>query len=301
MRIGTIHWIPVRPRRPRKPFTLTSARLRTAIVMVAVILAGLVALSFHVGYLNGRQESQFGRGNQDVLIRGELMQLSNRVEELSSDLGDIATREEQLLVAGAGLNIDLSPLVRVDMDAEPPGDDLFRYIDDMEIELLLAERLAQAEMIAYDSLAAFFVDTRARLYRLPSIWPVDGIFVSDFGARVDPFTGAVRYHEGIDLACNGGTPVYAPADGVVVFVGWTGGWGLNLVIRHTERISTRYAHLSSVSASVGQQVMRGDLVARVGSTGRSVAPHLHYEVLIDGVQVDPEDYIIREGPDEAAF
>jgi len=301
MRIGTIHWIPIRPRRSRKPFTLTSARLRSALVVLALILAGLVALSFHVGYLNGREEVLSGEDLESSLIRGELMQLSNRVEELSEDLTAIATREEQILVAGAGLNIDLSSLVPEGMEVEPPGEDLFRYVDDMELRLVLAERLADAEMVAYDSLASFFVEIRDDLSRLPSIWPVAGYFVSDFGARVDPFTGAVRYHEGIDLACNSGTPIHASADGVVVFVGWTGGWGLNMVVRHTERISTRYAHLSSASASVGQQVMRGDLIARVGSTGRSVAPHLHYEVLIDGVQVDPEDYIIREGPNEAAF
>jgi murein DD-endopeptidase MepM/ murein hydrolase activator NlpD len=178
---------------------------------------------------------------------------------------------------------------------------MFRYIDDVEMELMLMERLADIELAAYDSLASFFMEKEGQLARIPSIWPVDGYFVSDFGPRIDPFTGAVRIHKGIDLACLKGTPIYAPADGEVAFVGWTGGWGLNIVLRHTDRISTRYAHCSAACTVVGREVKRGDLIARVGSTGRSVAPHLHYEVLIDGVQVDPEDYIIREGSDSAVF
>lgn len=302
MPLGTFHWIPVRSERSGKPYTLTSARLRTMILLVAILLTGLTALSFHIGYLNGRNQERSDQGGHLVLIRGELFQLANRVGDLMESLEDIANREEQILVAGAGLNIDLSPLVPGHaMYTDPPGDDLFAYIDDLEIKLLLAERLAEIELEAYDSLAVYFMTAGDQLSRVPSIWPVDGIFVSDFGARVDPFTGAVRYHKGIDIAASNGTPIYVPADGVVTFTGWTGGWGLNIVVRHTETTSTRYAHCSSACAVVGQQLQRGDLLARVGSTGRSVAPHLHYEVLLDGVQVDPEDYIIRQGHDEAAF
>jgi len=272
------------------------------ILLVALLLTGLVAFSFHIGYLNGQREERASQDGLLVLARGELFQLANRVEDLTGDLEVIANREEQILVAGAGLNIDLSSLIPDDYAfAEPPGENLFAYIDDIEIKLLLAERLASAELEAYDSLAVFFMTAGDQLARFPSIWPVDGIFVSDFGARIDPFTGAVRNHKGIDISASSGTPIYAPADGMVTFVGWTGGWGLNVVVRHTENISTRYAHCSSASTVIGQQLKRGDLLARVGSTGRSVAAHLHYEVLIDGVQVDPEDYIIRQGHDEAAF
>ncbi|MCK5036856.1 MAG: M23 family metallopeptidase, partial [Candidatus Sabulitectum sp.] len=85
------------------------------------------------------------------------------------------------------------------------------------------------------------------------------------------------------------------------FCGWSGGWGLNLVVKHSDVISTRYAHCSAIDVAVGQSVQRGDLIGRVGSTGRSVGPHVHYEVLRNGVQIDPEDFIIRAGFTEAAF
>ncbi len=302
MPLGTIHWIPHRSSKRGRPYTLTSGRLRLFILIIALFFTGLATLFFRIGRDNARNQESTDSKTELIMLRGEVYQLSRRVRALTLDLEEISIREEQILVAGAGLNLDFSSLLQKDnTSVEPAGADIFRYIDDLEMEILLAERLASAEMMAYDSLVNFFIERESELARIPTIWPVNGIFVSDFGPRIDPFTGAVRYHKGIDIASVSGTPIYAPADGVVVFGGWTGGWGLNIMIRHTERVSTRYAHCSSLCSVVGQRVMRGDLIARVGSTGRSVAPHLHYEVLIDGVQVDPEDYIIREGPHAAVF
>ena len=302
MPIGTIHWIPHRSSKSGRKFVVTAVKLRFLILFAAVFVTVLSALFYYLGKMNVTDRISSHRQEEVTLVRGELYQLSERVSRLRDMVDRIATREEQILVAGAGLNIDLSHLVPAGWNTvEPPSDNMFRYIDDMEIELLLMERLANAELMAYDSLAGFLMGTKSELAHIPSIWPVDAIFVSDFGPREDPFTGAVRIHKGIDLACLAGTPIYTPADGRVVFVGWTAGWGLNVVIEHSERLSTRYAHCSSACTVVGSEVKRGDLIARVGSTGRSVAPHLHYEVLIDGVQVDPEDYIIREGSDAAVF
>ncbi len=302
MPIGTIHWLPQRSNKTGRKFILTSGRLRLMILLSALFLTGIAALFFHIGRVNERTHFTGNRQNELSLYRGELYQLSERIMNLRSQLEEITTREKQVLVAGAGLNLDFSELIPQDaFITEPPGDNMFSYIDDLEMEIMLMERLADAELMAYDSLACYLMGKDSELARIPSIWPVDGIFVSNFGPRIDPFTGAVRIHKGIDLACISGTPIYAPADGVIVFVGWTGGWGLNIVVRHSDRISTRYAHCSAACTVVGQEVTRGDLIARVGSTGRSVAPHLHYEVLINGVQVDPEDYILREGSDSAIF
>lgn len=302
MPIGTIHWIPQRSSKTGKKFILTAGRLRLIILLSALFLTGIAALFFHIGRINGSMQLTSNRNNENTLIRGELYQLSGRFMNLRSQYEEIATREEQVLVAGAGLNLDFSQLLSADAPInEPPGDNMFKYIDNMEMEIMLMKRLADAELMAYDSLAAYLMEKETELAHIPSIWPVDGIFVSSFGPRIDPFTGAVRMHKGIDLACASGSPIYAPADGKVVFAGWTRGWGLNIVIRHSDRVSTRYAHCSTACSVVGQEVERGDLIARVGTTGRSVAPHLHYEVLIDGIQVNPEDYIIREGSTAAIF
>ena len=268
MPLGTLHWIPSRPGKNRKPIKVTRHKLRIVLFLLAILLAGLIAVSFIIGYRISNSDRNAVLSGELTIMQGEYFQLLQRVDDLSRNLVDVAEREEQVLVAGAGLNIDFSHLIPFESgNVQPPGEELFCYIDDIELKLLLAERLVEAELLSYDSLLTLFVDSREELAHIPSIWPADGNFVSDFGARIDPFTGAVRYHKGIDIAASRGTPIYAPADGEVIFAGWTGGWGRNVVIRHTESLSTRYAHCNEICTVVGQDVKRGDLIAKIGSTG----------------------------------
>ncbi len=124
---------------------------------------------------------------------------------------------------------------------------------------------------------------------VPSEKPVrTAAFTSGYGVRSDPFRGAAAMHAGIDLAGPTGTPIHATADGVVREAAWnTGGYGRLIKIDHGRGIDTRYAHLSSMSVSPGQRVTRGQVIGRMGSTGRSTGSHLHYEVRIDGRAVNP--------------
>ena len=123
---------------------------------------------------------------------------------------------------------------------------------------------------------------------IPSLKPVaDASFTSGFGSRTDPFQGRTAMHAGIDLAGPVGTPIYATADGVVGRSEWAGGYGNLVELDHGKGIQTRYGHLSTSLVQAGQRVKRGDLIARMGSTGRSTGSHLHYEVRIDGKPVNP--------------
>lgn len=127
---------------------------------------------------------------------------------------------------------------------------------------------------------------------MPDGMPVEkGYISSRFGFRRDPFTGKKRMHKGIDFAARKGTPVSCVAGGVVEFAGNKGGYGNVIQIDHGEGISTRYGHLSVIEAKVGQVVKKGDIIAQVGSTGRSTGPHLHLEVLKNGVQQNPAKYL----------
>lgn len=127
---------------------------------------------------------------------------------------------------------------------------------------------------------------------IPSLKPVkNASFTSGFGVRSDPFQGRAAMHGGIDLAGPVGTPIYATADGVVGRSAWAGGYGNLVEINHGKGIQTRYAHLSKSLVSAGQRVKRGDLIARMGSTGRSTGSHLHYEVRIDGKAVNPVPFL----------
>ncbi|HHY61236.1 MAG TPA: peptidoglycan DD-metalloendopeptidase family protein [Clostridia bacterium] len=126
------------------------------------------------------------------------------------------------------------------------------------------------------------------LSTVPDLWPVEGRVTSTFGWRKNPITKrGQEYHEGIDIAARPGTPVKAAASGKVIFAGYRSGWGRVLVIDHGNGYQTQYAHNSSLLVKVGEEVEKGQIVARVGSTGRSTGSHLDFRILKDGQYIDP--------------
>jgi murein DD-endopeptidase MepM/ murein hydrolase activator NlpD len=128
--------------------------------------------------------------------------------------------------------------------------------------------------------------------RIPSIWPVEGESTDSFGYRGNPFGGGgSEFHPGQDIAAPRGTPVFAPADGMVVEAGWKNGYGQTVVIDHGNGLTTRYGHLSKVEVAVGQELKRNEELGLVGSTGRSTGPHLHYEVRLGDLPVSPLHYL----------
>jgi murein DD-endopeptidase MepM/ murein hydrolase activator NlpD len=126
----------------------------------------------------------------------------------------------------------------------------------------------------------------------PTIAPVRGILTSGFGTRSDPMTHGPGLHQGIDIAAAAGQPVRAAADGLVMLAATATGYGQAVYLAHGFGISTRYGHLSEIDVHPGQRVHRGDVLGRVGSTGRSTGAHLHYEVRLDGTPVNPLAYIL---------
>ncbi|HEX3126272.1 MAG TPA: M23 family metallopeptidase [Thermoanaerobaculia bacterium] len=137
---------------------------------------------------------------------------------------------------------------------------------------------------------------RARwISQTPAITPVKGIFTSAFGSRSDPLTHGRGNHQGVDIAAAPGQPVRASADGIVMRAGSLGGLGNAIFVAHGFGITTRYGHLSKIEVRPGQRVKRGDVIGRVGNTGRSTGYHLHYEVRQDGDPVNPLVYILDNG------
>jgi murein DD-endopeptidase MepM/ murein hydrolase activator NlpD len=143
-------------------------------------------------------------------------------------------------------------------------------------------------------LEAFYQDQTVLLASTPSVWPVRGYLSAGFGNRIDPFTNQRDFHPGLDISAPVGTKVQAPADGVVVSVGQKGGYGNSIIIEHGFGIVTRYGHLSGFNVKPGQRVKRGDVIGFVGDTGRSTAPHLHYEVWVRDQAQNPIQYILDE-------
>ncbi|NLA75376.1 MAG: M23 family metallopeptidase, partial [Deltaproteobacteria bacterium] len=139
-----------------------------------------------------------------------------------------------------------------------------------------------------------FLDSRKSILACtPSIWPAKGWLSSKFGYRVSPFTNEKEFHSGLDIAAKNGSPIIAPADGVVSGIEKSYGYGNLLTVNHGYGLKTRYAHLSKILVKKGQAVKRGDIIANMGNTGRSTGPHLHYEVFLEGVPVDPSRYILN--------
>ena len=125
----------------------------------------------------------------------------------------------------------------------------------------------------------------------PNLWPVEGPVTGSFGERIDPFNGEGAFHSGVDIGSTDGQPVVAPADGVVIFADFMGGYGRAVMIDHGHGITTRYGHLGSFAVMSGQHVHRGDTIGYVGESGRSTGPHLHYEVRINDTPVNPHKYL----------
>ncbi len=125
----------------------------------------------------------------------------------------------------------------------------------------------------------------------PNIWPVEGPITAAFGERIDPFNGEGAFHSGIDIGAAIGQPIIAPADATVVFADFMGGYGRAVILDHGHGITTRYGHMKSLAVFAGEHVHRGDTIGYVGDTGRSTGPHLHYEVRINDIPVNPHKYL----------
>jgi murein DD-endopeptidase MepM/ murein hydrolase activator NlpD len=127
----------------------------------------------------------------------------------------------------------------------------------------------------------------------PSVRPAKGWISSRFGYRISPFTGRRELHAAYDIANREGSPIISPADGIVTFAGKKGAYGNLIMIDHGYGLVTRYGHLKSFDVKRGSKVNRGDVIAKMGNTGRSTGPHVHYEVRLNGVPVNPEKYILN--------
>ena len=151
------------------------------------------------------------------------------------------------------------------------------------------ETRANAILAGLDNLNLY----RLAAFKLPFDMPLKTPFrnTSSFGRRSDPINGSSRMHEGEDFAGDYGSPIYTPADGTIIFAGWSSGYGRLIKIKHAYGVETRYAHLSQIRVDVGQKVSRGDRIGDMGNSGRSTGTHLHYEVRVGGSAVNPMTFI----------
>jgi murein DD-endopeptidase MepM/ murein hydrolase activator NlpD len=149
-------------------------------------------------------------------------------------------------------------------------------------------------------LSPSFTGDWTELADAPSLWPLEGRVGSSFGQRQDPINGEGAFHEGIDIDAPYGSPVRAAADGDVTVAGMNAGYGREIMLDHGHDVLTLYGHLSAIAVVVGQHVIRGQVIGYVGQSGRATGPHLHYEVRVHKVAVNPHKYL-RTTYEQIAF
>jgi murein DD-endopeptidase MepM/ murein hydrolase activator NlpD len=238
------------------------------LIVMAAALYGIYGLTQHIRHRYVEQENAQLRAENEKQ-RQQLDNLNHRVEAVE----DTSRKLAEL----SGVNEDRQPIMN---GAGGP----FIPLDEAAVVEYKTKDLEQ-KLRAYET---------ALLERatVPSIWPVEGSLESGFGGRRNPFGGSsYENHEGQDIEAEMGTPVVAAASGTVVIAGCQNGYGNVVYIDHGNGLSTRYGHLSHIDATIGQRIARGELLGRVGSTGRSTGPHLHYEVRINNDPVNPRAYL----------
>jgi murein DD-endopeptidase MepM/ murein hydrolase activator NlpD len=259
---------------------------------LGVLAVALVAIVAHYTWINVEvAELKRLRGENLALAAkarayeenaGRLQARVLTLQGMVTKLGLMAGVEESLPEAGLG---GVGGTTRLETAA--PSLDIGASLQDMDQTVsALTEKSSR--------LQAFFADQQVLLASTPSIWPVRGYLSASFGNRKDPFTGMPDFHPGIDVSTPRGTQVIAPADGVVTYRGRRGAYGNALVVDHGYGIVTRYAHLDGYNTRPGQRVRRGDVIGFVGNSGRSTAPHLHYEVWVDDQLRNPIKFILDE-------
>jgi murein DD-endopeptidase MepM/ murein hydrolase activator NlpD len=233
-------------------------------------LYGFYGLTQQAAHLRTSVENDRLRAENEQQ-RQELKALSNRVEAVEDTSRKLAEK--------SGVVSDGQVTPGTGGPAEPMDVNSLAALEDKMYQL-------ERSMKTYENLL------RERGYT-PSIWPVVGKLESGFGGRRNPFGGSsYEFHSGQDIDAAWGDPVVAGASGKVTFVGWQNGYGQLIVIDHGGGLTSRYGHLSHIDVVQGVSVARGQFIGRVGSTGRSTGPHLHYEIRINDEPVNPLQYLL---------
>jgi len=159
------------------------------------------------------------------------------------------------------------------------------------------QRLSTSSRYAIPEMQQSLNSLQSELERLiasiPTDWPATGKITSGVGDRVSPMTGRIEFHSGIDISNPTGTPVYAPSNATVEATAEMNGNGRTVVLNHGQGITTQYMHLSKIHVNRGEKVRKGQQIAEVGNTGHSTSPHLHYEVRVNGVPIDPRHGLVK--------
>ena len=287
----------------------TMSGRRRAWVVLRALLVGFAAVSlfnllFSMYFYTPKMYRLAAR-NEQMLVKYRI--LRDKVAEMSSTLDQIKHRDNSVyrpLFGVDTLSVEgiYTPYPESKY-ADLQGDAFADLMTDTWMDLDLAARRLYLQSVSLDQLQTLSADKEKMTTALPAIMPINrkalhGDHIGAFGWRNHPIYHRYIFHKGIDLGSDRGTPVYSSGDGVVSFVNARGtgrrGYGKHIIIDHGFGYKTKYAHLHEVDVVEGQRVRRGEIIGKVGNTGGSTGPHLHYEVLYMGSPVNPINYFRRD-------
>jgi len=260
---------------------------------------GLLVLVFYS--FDSPKEQQLKKDNKLLLTQYQV--LSKRIDENEKILEELQQRDDDLYRTMFNANPVPSSIRKPGVG----GTNRYEHLLTAPNAGLVVATTAKLDMMtkqlyvqsnSYDELTELIKTNGERIKHIPAIMPLTPrqmkSLSSGFGNRLHPITGTWRMHTGVDLNANTGTPIHATGDGVVESAGWEGGYGYAVVINHGFGYKTRYGHCSKMNVKPGQKVVRGQEIALVGSTGDSIGPHVHYEVIVNGQCDNPVRYFILD-------
>jgi len=281
-------------------------KIRKKTFKIILYLSGFALLSatfFFCDYIQVKKKAfEVSRLQKETQTqKSQLNFFSSKIEDLEKQISKLKEFDRRIrIIANLEKGQETTPFmgmggpspsdIRDQLRGEKDEKGLVRQMKG-DIERLESEATSREASLA--ELEALLQTKKDMLAQTPSIWPVLGWVTSGFGFRTNPFTGLNQMHEGIDISNRAGTVIIAPADGFVSDIGSDVAHGRLLVISHGFGMTTRYSHLNKVLVKVGQKVRRGDRVAEVGTSGKTTGPHLHYEVRLHGIPVNPIRYILN--------
>ncbi len=287
-RLNTIIVVPHSQARFIKLTFSTRAMVTVGAAFVVALTLSIIAIAFSGSAVSRRADVQRLEAENRELVEVN-RELSQTISEVQARLDDFEERTARLALAAGmpGEGPDAVGVVGVDGQVGSGGP--YDRLSDPPETLRLQGRWIDQQL---DLLDETLSENGDMLASTPTIAPAVGVLTDGFGTRNDPITGRRAFHRGLDISARRGTPVHAPADGVVVFVGRNGGLGKTIKISHGFGYTTVYGHLQDFDVELGSEVHRGDQIGTVGNTGRSTGSHLHYEVHLDGQAKNPLYYIL---------
>lgn len=277
--------------------------LRSAFVTLVLGASAYFTIAFFVGLPEDAKHLR----EENARLQSQYALLEQRMDEAMEVLSDIQQRDDNLYRV-MFMADPVSPEVR---EATYAGTNRYGELEDMDNAQLVIATTQKMDLLArqlyiqsksFDEIVDFYRESEDMLDHLPAIQPVANKDLkrtaSGYGYRIHPIYQTRIFHDGMDFACDIGTPVYATAAGTVKSAKYERGYGYTVRIDHGYGYVTVYAHLKKVDVKKGQQVMRGETIALSGNSGRSTGPHLHYEVLQKGRPVNPANYYFMDLDDE---